>query len=297
MEFRFVPPDLRKLDETSAELIACSMWKDERPMRGLAGLLDWRLAGKISKLARESFIEGELGEVLFVPGRPRLPFDKIIVLGLGTKAAFGDGPFREAVTRLLRTLEEAAILLVAGGVLGHDEVVALRSRIAGGEESLTAFLAARSLRLDLASLHPFARWVTPIAEARRFDTRFYVAVAPSGQRGAHDDHETTSSFWARPSEVLTRFEAGQVQLAPPTHRTLEIFAHAARATDFVALASTLSLEPICPRLVKHADARGETVALVLPGDPEHPVRDVIVPGKSRYVLRDGRFLSEDAPSR
>jgi hypothetical protein len=105
MEFRFVPPDLRKLDETSAELIACSMWKDERPMRGLAGLLDWRLAGKISKLARESFIEGDLGEVLFVPGRPRLPFDKIIVLGLGTQSAFGDGPFREAVTRLLRTLE------------------------------------------------------------------------------------------------------------------------------------------------------------------------------------------------
>src|SRR5258705_12861410 len=68
MEFRSVPPDLRQLDETSTELIACSMWKDERPMRGLAGLLDWRLAGRISKLARESFIEGELGEVLFVPG-------------------------------------------------------------------------------------------------------------------------------------------------------------------------------------------------------------------------------------
>jgi len=105
MEFRFVTPDLRKLDETSAELVACSMWKDERPMRGLAGLLDWRLAGKISRLARESFLRGDLGEVLFVPGRPRLPFDKIIVLGLGEESAFDDAKFREAVTRLLRTLE------------------------------------------------------------------------------------------------------------------------------------------------------------------------------------------------
>lgn len=105
MEFRFVPPDLRQLDDTGTELIACSMWKDERPMRGLAGLLDWRLAGKISRLARQSFIDGELGEVLFVPGRPRLPFDKIIVLGLGVRSAFGDGAFRETVTRLLRTLE------------------------------------------------------------------------------------------------------------------------------------------------------------------------------------------------
>src|SRR5260221_7290847 len=99
MEFRFVPPDLRQLDETSTELIACSMWKDERPMRGLAGLLDWRLAGKISRLARESFIEGELGEVLFVPARPRLPFDKIIVIGLGPRSAFCDAEFRETVTR------------------------------------------------------------------------------------------------------------------------------------------------------------------------------------------------------
>ena len=105
MEFRFVTPDLRKLDETSAELVACGMWKDERPMGGLAGLLDWRMGGKISKLARETFVGGELGEVLFVPGRPRLPFDKIIVLGLGERSAFGDGPFREVVTKLLRTLE------------------------------------------------------------------------------------------------------------------------------------------------------------------------------------------------
>src|SRR5437588_5426815 len=105
MDLRFVPPELRQLDETSAELIACAMWKDERPMRGLAGLLDWRLAGKISKLARQNFLQGELGEVLFVPGRPRLPFDKIIVLGLGVKSEFTDDAFRTAVTKLIRTLE------------------------------------------------------------------------------------------------------------------------------------------------------------------------------------------------
>jgi len=208
----------------------------------------------------------------------------------------------DAVERALRiaacreTLEEAAILL-ADGPLAHDDVVALRARMARNEEALPAFLAAHGLRLDLTALQPFARWVTPVAEARRFDTRFYVAVAPEGQRGAHDEHETTSSFWARPADVLARFEAGQVLLAPPTHRTLEIFADAKHATDFVALAKTLSLAPICPRLVKHVDARGETMALVLPGDPDHPQREVIVPGKSRYVLRTDRFVAEDAPAR
>ena len=155
MEFRFVPPDLRKLDETSAELIACSMWRDERPMRGLAGLLDWRLAGKISKLARESFIEGELGEVLFVPGRPRLPFDKIIVLGLGKKDAFGDGPFREAVTRLLRTLE---------GLHVRRAVVELPGRGAGAIEPERA----TEIVLECAADSPDhdAWWLVEEAEAQ-----------------------------------------------------------------------------------------------------------------------------------
>jgi Cytosol aminopeptidase family, N-terminal domain len=109
MEFHFVPPDLRRVAETSAEVVACSMWKDERPMRGLAGLLDWRLAGKLSALARADYLVGELGEVLCVPPRPRLPFDKLLVFGLGNKSGFGEGTFREVTQHILRALEGLAV--------------------------------------------------------------------------------------------------------------------------------------------------------------------------------------------
>jgi len=105
VDFRFVPPDLRKLDQTSGEVVACSIWQDQRPLTGLAGLLDWRLAGRLSMLARDTFLAGVLGEVLFVPGKPRLPFDKVLVLGLGARAEFGDEPFRVALRRLVLTLE------------------------------------------------------------------------------------------------------------------------------------------------------------------------------------------------
>jgi hypothetical protein len=105
VEFRFVAPALRALDETPAEVIACTMWKDERPMRGLAGLLDWRLAGRMSKLARQRFVKGELGEVLWMQGRPRLPYDKILVVGMGDRAGFDEATFRAATAVLLRTLE------------------------------------------------------------------------------------------------------------------------------------------------------------------------------------------------
>ena len=105
MDFRFVAPDLRRLDEASAELCACAIWKEERPIVGLAGLLDWRLAGRLSKLARDGFLQGELGEVMFLPGRPRLPFDKILVLGLGDRKSFGEDAFRAATMKLIKSLE------------------------------------------------------------------------------------------------------------------------------------------------------------------------------------------------
>jgi 8-oxo-dGTP pyrophosphatase MutT (NUDIX family) len=202
-----------------------------------------------------------------------------------------------AVAACREALEEAAILPVAGGAApSHADLLAWRRALDAKEASLLALLAARDLKLDLAALRPFARWVTPVSESRRFDTRFYLFVATGAVTGAHDDHETTASFWAGPGEVLRRFEAGELQLAPPTHRTLEILAGAKDADAAVALAARSCLEPICPRLFTQRDAQGGVLALALPGDPEHEVREARCPGKSRYVLRSGRFLSEDPPA-
>ena len=105
MDLRFVSPDMRRLDEASAELLACTVWSDERPLRGMAGLLDWRLAGRLSALVKAGYLGGALGEVLMLPGKPGLPFEKLLVFGLGARAAFGDDAFRGVVTHLLRALE------------------------------------------------------------------------------------------------------------------------------------------------------------------------------------------------
>jgi 8-oxo-dGTP pyrophosphatase MutT (NUDIX family) len=188
-------------------------------------------------------------------------------------------------------LEESAILPGVEAV-SHAELLDLRTRLARKETSVIAFLRERALRLDLTTLLPFARWVTPVAESRRYDTRFYLARLPEGQQGAHDDRETTSSFWARPADILVRWEEGRVALAPPTHRTLEVLAGAATWDAAVALSARACLDPICPVAVMQEG----TVALALPGDPEHDVRESRVPGRSRYVLRGDRFLPEDAPS-
>lgn len=105
MELRFLPPDLRRLDEAGAELVACTMWQDERPMHGLTGLVDWRLAGKLSALAKAGFLVGAIGEVLMLPSKPQLPFEKLLVFGLGARGAFDDATFRRVVDHMARVLE------------------------------------------------------------------------------------------------------------------------------------------------------------------------------------------------
>jgi hypothetical protein len=109
MELRFLPPELRRLDEANVELCACTIWSDERPMRGFADLLDWRLGGRLSALLKADFVRGEAGETLLVPGKPHLPFEKVLVMGLGPRASFDESAFRDAVLRLARTLERLRV--------------------------------------------------------------------------------------------------------------------------------------------------------------------------------------------
>ncbi|AKT36514.1 M17 family peptidase N-terminal domain-containing protein [Chondromyces crocatus] len=104
MELRFVSPDLASLDMLDAEVLACPVWADIRPAHGVAGLCDWRLGGRISELQRRGLVTGELGEVVMLPGKPRMSLDKLILFGAGTRAAFDESVFVAIVNRMLSTL-------------------------------------------------------------------------------------------------------------------------------------------------------------------------------------------------
>lgn len=105
MDLRFITPHLRRLDLAGTEVLVACLAQGERPPHGVAGLVDWRLSGRVSRLLLEGYATGQMGEVLLVPGKPKLPFDKVLFFGMGKPTDFSERVFRAVVDQILRTLE------------------------------------------------------------------------------------------------------------------------------------------------------------------------------------------------
>lgn len=125
MELRFVSPSLNALDELDAEVLACTLWADVRPAHGVAGLVDWRMAGGLSRLLARRRVTGDLGEVVLLPGRPYTSFDKVLAFGAGPRGAFDDDAFRRVVGAMLRVSVDLAARGMVVELPGrHDGLVA-----------------------------------------------------------------------------------------------------------------------------------------------------------------------------
>lgn len=192
------------------------------------------------------------------------------------------------VAALRETFEEAGILL-ADGVT--KELEAARERLTRGEVTFEALVSELDVRLRADALTPLARWVTPEVEPRRYDARFFLARAPREQRAAHDQVEVTAGEWLRPADALERGLRGDIQLPPPTMRTLECLRAFPTAADAIRDAASRPPPLVCPVFRK----AGASWALTLPGDPEHPERKRVLEGPTRFVLIDGVFRSVDPP--
>jgi hypothetical protein len=162
-----------------------------------------------------------------------------------------------------------------------------------GQLSLSALAEREDLVLRMDQIGYFAHWITPYFEHRRFDTRFFVAVAPAQQRPLHDALETTDGLWIRPQEAIDRYRAGALVLAPPTLRTLEQLAAFTDVDSLLAFAHTHRPPAILPHL-----AEGDEIALLLPGDQAFPAGDplyaratAVHDGCTRMVMRDGYWYS------
>jgi 8-oxo-dGTP pyrophosphatase MutT (NUDIX family) len=116
---------------------------------------------------------------------------------------------------------------------------------------------------DDAALVPWSRWITPEVAPLRFDTRFYVALAPPHSPPRPDGAETTEASWISPRDALDRHAAGEMSLVFPTIKHLESLVPYASAAELLAAAKGRAIAPVLPRVVGEGDER----RIVLPGEP------------------------------
>ncbi|MFC5723549.1 NUDIX hydrolase [Streptomyces gamaensis] len=124
------------------------------------------------------------------------------------------------------TFEEAGVLLagpepgtVVADTTGEDWE-ADRAALVGHELSFADLLRRRGLVLRSDLLGAWARWITPEFEPRRYDTWFFVAALPRGQRAAGVSAEADRAEWVRPADAAAGYDRGELLMMPPTIATL-----------------------------------------------------------------------------
>ena len=104
--------------------------------------------------------------------------------------------------------------------------------------------------LDEAALFPWARWITPEIEPRRYDTWFFVAAMPEDQEAVDISGETDLAEWSAPRKALTDERSGLIKMLPPTMSILIELADRATVTEVINHATDRQIEPVLPRLVE-----------------------------------------------
>jgi len=209
-------------------------------------------------------------------GHPRVRGGERAIAALGVDPAVAVAAL---VGGVRETFEETGIWLGTGTVPAEA-----RGPLARGEVKLADLLDRHDATVDLDRLAPWAWWITPTSEPKRYDTRFFVAIADAV--GRHDDVETVESGWFEAGTLVTGADEGKFPMAPPTWWTLQEIAAYGTAESVWNAAWERPQRPIQPIL--HTSESG--FELWLPGHPQHP--EPAFPGLPPVVeFRQGRWWS------
>lgn len=210
-------------------------------------------------------------------------------------------PDEDARTTAARELfEEAGVLLaraeapVESTTMEVPVQAQLRRHILEGA-SASEVLHGAGLAWSTDMLVPWAHWITPSIEAKRFSARFFVCELPSGQDPTFDAIETVDQAWVRPADAIAR--AGELALPPPQIRTFWELSQLDTIEEVLAAGRARSDEPhpVMPRL--RALDPGDPPCLLLPWDPDYTevgTGDATpLTYQPRWAIGPSRFILED----
>ena len=156
-----------------------------------------------------------------------------------------------------------------GGAVDDDDFADAGDGELDPEELAHRVCGVREVREEVGievaaeDLRPWSRWITPEQVSIRFDTRFYLALAPAHSPPEPDGEETVDARWFEPREALDMHSADDIKLVFPTIKHLESLLPYENAADALAAVADLPPVPVLPRVL----GEGDDVRILLPGEP------------------------------
>ncbi len=141
--------------------------------------------------------------------------------GADARLGVASGGLSYFVAAIRECFEEAGVLLVSHGNGLPVPASRAEALMHHRHKSFADFLEAENLFVPAGALAYYGHWITAPGRSRRFDARFFVALAPEGQEGSHDANETVHHMWVRPREALERGARGEIELVFATQHTLK----------------------------------------------------------------------------
>jgi 8-oxo-dGTP pyrophosphatase MutT (NUDIX family) len=186
-----------------------------------------------------------------------------------TLLALRVGAIREAFEEsgVLLAYDNKTGKLVAGSRL--EEMESWREPLNRSEKGIAEFLTHFDLELACDMLVPFAHWITPDMMPKRFDTHFYIAVAPEDHVAAHDGGESVDSVWIDPNEAVREAEAGTRTVIFPTRMNLLKLGKSANMEAAFKAAQAEKIVTVLPKVEK----RGEGAVLTIPAEAGYAVTE------------------------
>lgn len=165
---------------------------------------------EVFMVKRHHQIDFATGALVFPGGKAtKADFDPELGRHMDGAGAWSSEMRALAAAAIREAFEEAGILLARDAQTGElvdearlQQLDAYRQPLEEGEISLRELVERENLRLACDRLVHFAHWITPKMMPKRFDTHFFIALAPHGHRGRHDGRESVDSVWVSPAEAI-----------------------------------------------------------------------------------------------
>ncbi len=179
--------------------------------------------------------------------------------------------FAFLVAAFRETFEETGILPgLPAAELSSTRARTLRRKLVEDQVPFHQVLEALDARVDGARAAYIAHWVTPEAEPRRYDTRFFALQVAPGLPVSVQESEISHALWITPARALERHRQGDLPMIFPTIRTLEELADFSSPPELLRSYRSRAIPRLLPRLVPTP----EGVGIVLPDpEPSSPSQD------------------------